>query len=422
MINMPVSMIKQKIIEKSSMNEEELDRKIKEKMDKLSGLISEEGAAHIIANELGIKLFEVSGKLQVQNILAGMRNVEVSGKVIRKYELRQFSTEKRSGKVASFLIADETGLIRVVLWNDQTDFFEKFSEGDTVRIKGGYVRDNNGRKELHLREDSKLEINPKGVKIADTSRSFKPIDAARKAIKDLAVEDQNVEVLATVVQVFDPKYFELCPECNKRVRLRDNGFVCEAHGKVEPRYSYVINAFLDDGSDNIRAVFWRDQVQKLLGKTHEELMAFKDKPTDLEPVKTDLLGNIIKVVGRIKKNETFDRLELIGTDLFKDINPDEEIEKLKKEYERAVEEQPELPKVVKEEVKQTFKTSKSKKQTELEQTDIYEGTKEEVEEIEKAVEPKKNVKEEEYNEETLSIDDLEDLEDDEDEDQDDEEE
>ena len=352
MISMPLSQIKQKIIEKSSLSEEELDSKIKEKMDKLSGLISEEGAAHIIANELGIKIFEaISGKLQVQNILAGMRNVDVTGKVVRKYEVREFSTEKRTGKVASFLIADETGIIRVVLWNDQTDLFEKFNEGDIVKITGAYARENMNRKELHLRDDSKLEVNPKGVTITAAASTSEATAAVRKTIKELTENDQNVEVLATIVQLFDPKYFELCPECNKRVRLRDDAFMCEKHGKVEPNFSYVMNCFLDDGSDNIRAVFWRDQVQKLMGKTHEELLAFKDKLPELEPVKTDLLGNIVKVTGRIKKNETFDRLELVSTDIFKDVNPNEELEKLKKESEKAVEEQPEMPKVVKEEIK-----------------------------------------------------------------------
>ncbi|MFH1506287.1 MAG: OB-fold nucleic acid binding domain-containing protein [archaeon] len=404
---MPLPQIKEKIIKNGSLSAAELDSKIKQKMDKLAGLISEEGAAHILANELGIKLFEVSGKLQVQNILAGMHNVEVCGKVVRKYELREFSTEKRSGKVASFLIADETGLIRVVLWNDQTDLFNEFNEGDTIRIKGAYVRENNDRKELHLREESKLEVNPKGVKIKAGPSASDVVEAVRKQIKDLAAEDQNVEVLATVVQIFDPNFFELCPECNKRVRLRENAFECEKHGKVEPKFSYVMNTFLDDGTDNVRAVFWRDQVQKLLGKTHEELLEMKDKPSELEPAKTDLLGNIIKVTGRMKKNETFDRLELVSTDVFRDINPDEEIAKLKAESEKAIEDQPEVPKVVKEEIKETLKPVKGRTEAKAEQTDIYEGTDKEVKEV------KKKMAEDAVDltpkEETLSIDDLEDL-------------
>jgi len=415
MISMPLSQIKQKIIEKSSLSEEELDSKIKEKMDKLSGLISEEGAAHIIANELGIKIFEaISGKLQVQNILAGMRNVDVTGKVVRKYEVREFSTEKRTGKVASFLIADETGIIRVVLWNDQTDLFEKFNEGDIVKITGAYARENMNRKELHLRDDSKLEVNPKGVTITAAASTSEATAAVRKTIKELTENDQNVEVLATIVQLFDPKYFELCPECNKRVRLRDDAFMCEKHGKVEPNFSYVMNCFLDDGSDNIRAVFWRDQVQKLMGKTHEELLAFKDKLPELEPVKTDLLGNIVKVTGRIKKNETFDRLELVSTDIFKDVNPNEELEKLKKESEKAVEEQPEMPKVVKEEIKETLAPVEGKTTVETEQTDVYEATKEEVKQVENAFDKKSTETDEDddkVDEETISLDDLEDLDD-----------
>ena len=69
MIKIHLSQIIEKIKEKSALTEEEINSRIKQKMEQLSGLISEEGAAHIIANELGIKLFEaVSGKLQIKNI------------------------------------------------------------------------------------------------------------------------------------------------------------------------------------------------------------------------------------------------------------------------------------------------------------------------------------------------------------------
>jgi len=38
--------------------EAEIKGKISEKVQQLYGLVSEEGAAHIIANEYGIKIFE----------------------------------------------------------------------------------------------------------------------------------------------------------------------------------------------------------------------------------------------------------------------------------------------------------------------------------------------------------------------------
>ena len=87
MIKLPLSDIISKIKQKSQLSEQEINAKIDKKLDQLSGLISKEGAAHIIANELGIKLFEeTSGRLQIKNILAGMRNVETLGKIQRLFD------------------------------------------------------------------------------------------------------------------------------------------------------------------------------------------------------------------------------------------------------------------------------------------------------------------------------------------------
>ena len=104
-------------IKEKGVSEEEIQTRIKQKLDQLSGLISKEGAAQIIANELGVKIFRDVGKLKVKEIRAGMRDIEVDGKVINLFEVRSFKNEKREGKVASFILGDEGGQIRVVLWD-----------------------------------------------------------------------------------------------------------------------------------------------------------------------------------------------------------------------------------------------------------------------------------------------------------------
>ena len=83
MIKIPKDMIISKIKEKTKLTDAQLQTKVKDKLDQLSGLISEEGALHIIANELGVKILEDPGKLQIKNVLAGMRNVEITGKVMK---------------------------------------------------------------------------------------------------------------------------------------------------------------------------------------------------------------------------------------------------------------------------------------------------------------------------------------------------
>ena len=88
MLKVPKDMLIEKIKEKSGLTDKEIETRVKDKLDQLSGLISEEGALHILANELGIKIFDDPGKLQIKNVLAGMRNVELIGKVIKIYEVR----------------------------------------------------------------------------------------------------------------------------------------------------------------------------------------------------------------------------------------------------------------------------------------------------------------------------------------------
>jgi len=333
MIKMPYNDILEKIQEKSGLTQEEIKEKIDGKLKQLSGLISREGAAHIVANELGVKLFSsLGGKLQIKNILSGMRSVEVVGKVISVFELREFNSKGRSGKVASFIIGDETGTIRVVMWGDQAENIAKLKENMIVRIANGYVRESQNIKEIHLNNMGKLIINPEGETIGEVKETS---SGKRKKINELNENDSNVEILGTIVQVFDPRFFEICPECNRRAKLQEDGFVCETHGSITPNYSFVLNLFLDDGTDNIRTVCFRNQALKLLNKTHEQMLEYKDNPEKFEELKTELLGNIVKFVGRTTKNEMFDRLEFISQLVFPNPNPDEEIKALTREFEEA---------------------------------------------------------------------------------------
>jgi len=323
MIRIPYEQLIEKIKSESSLTEAEIEARIKEKLDQLSGLISKEGAAHIIANQLGIRVLEqTSGKLQIKNILSGMRDVEVTGKVMQVYETREFKTEKREGKVGSFVLADETGSIRVVLWNDTADKLKSISEGSVARIQGGYVRERNNGIEIHMNDRGKISIE-QGEKVN--------VKSIEKKISELK-EGEEAEIFGTIVQAFGINFFEVCPGCGKRTKQANNGFACEKHGAIEPDYSYVLNAFLDDGTDSIRAVFFRNQLQQLLNKTKEQILAFKDSPELFEQEKHLFLGSTIKVAGRTINNAGFGRTELIA----QRVNTSPDIEKEKKVIEEEI--------------------------------------------------------------------------------------
>jgi len=330
LIKVPKEMIISKIKEKTGLSDKELEVKVKDKLDQLSGLISEDGALHIIANELGVKVLDsTGGKLQVKNVLAGMRNVTLNAKVIKIYDVREFVRNDKKGKVGNFLVGDETGVIRIVAWNDKTDLLSKLKEGDLVEIDNGYSRENQGKPEVHLGDKSQVKINSSDAKDIDV----KPMTNQRKKISDLLETEANVEIMGTIVQVFDPRFFSVDPESGKRAVEKDGSFYVGDQQISTIDYSYVTNVFLDDGTENVRVVLWKNQTQNLFGMSHEEIL--KNKDTGFEEKKNDLLGQIVKFVGRTNKNEMFDRVEFIAN--FVDTNPDTaaEIKRLESEVNDA---------------------------------------------------------------------------------------
>ena len=327
MLKIPYEEIVLKINQNTGMPVSEIEERVEKKLKQLSGLISKEGAAHIVANELGVKIFEpLSGKLQIKNILNGMRDVETVGKGLQVYDVREFSTETRSGKVASMLIGDETGTIRVVMWGTQADHAANLGQGFIVKVIGGYVRENNGRKEIHLNDRSQLIINPKGEIVNAVAEEAK--NGTRKEIKQLAENDSDVELLGTIVQVFDIRFYEVCPKCGKRAKPSVDLFVCSEHGNVIPAYAYVLNAVLDDGTETIRCVFFRNQVERLLNLNQEQLLKFKSEPAEFEAMKNNLLGTIVKLNGRTNKNSMFNRLEFITQQVDINPNPEEQMKRM----------------------------------------------------------------------------------------------
>ncbi|MBU2639192.1 MAG: DUF2240 family protein [Nanoarchaeota archaeon] len=302
-------------IKEKGLEQGEIERKIKEKMSQLSGLISKEGAAQIIANELGIKIFREVGKIKIGEVRAGMRDIEIDGKVVNVYDVREFKTEKRQGKVASFMMADETGQMRIVLWDEgQIKRVEtnEIKEGVILKIKNTYCRNNNGFKEIHLNARSEIILNPPNVEIGEVKTNNVVFEFKPKKISELNENDRNVILRGTIVQLFDPRFYEVCGQCGKRVVMENGNFKCVDHGEVNVNYAAVLNFFLDDGTENIRVVCFRNVAADVLGISEEELGKLKDSPQDFENLKNNILGKQLEVSGRGTMNEMFNRLEFIG--------------------------------------------------------------------------------------------------------------
>ena len=252
----------EKISKASGLEKAEIERRVEAKRAKLSGLISREGAAQVVAAELGIS-FD-NEKVKLDELISGMRKANVVAKILKIFPARTFSKNGKEGKVANMIVADDTSNIKVVLWDtNHIDLIEKGQIGEetVIEILNASVRGN----ELHLGSFSELKPSSEIIENVKTGKMFK-----EKEIHDFKLSD-NASTRAFVVQAFEPKWFNVCPECKQKVALEGEQYVCAEHGKISSEKRGLMNLVLDDGTETMRAVMFHD-VMKEFGDNRENLI------------------------------------------------------------------------------------------------------------------------------------------------------
>ena len=287
-----------RIAKSSGIDAAEIDKRVEAKRTKLSGLISKEGAAQIVAAELGIS-FE-NEIYKIAELKEGMKRANVIGKITRVFPVREFNKNGRQGRVLNFLLGDETSNIRTVMWDsNHISLIEKgnLSEGDVVDISGAAIK--NG--ELHLSGFSDIKKSKEKLKEVKTTTTLE-----FGKLKDVR-EGNAMKIRGIIVQSFEPRYFE---------------------SKQKPgEKGALLNMVIDDGSENIRAVLFGENIKKLLKVTDEELFSF-DAVNEKVPA---LLGEEKIFSGLFRMNSFTNSVEMSVNDVL-DIN----VEELIKQFESKV--------------------------------------------------------------------------------------
>ncbi len=308
--------ITNKIAEQTGLENTLIQGKIEEKKAELSGLISAEGAAHLVARDLGIDLLKrVNRRLEIKNIVPGMRSVEIVARIAKIYPVREFERNGNKGRVSNIILWDPTGTVRISLWNDEIKITDALKEGDAVKVFGYSKEDNRGGAELRLGNRGKLEKTDTDLPPVEEIK----IQERQSNLSELR-EGSNTKIRGAIVQIFesDP-FYEICPQCGIRVRANENKFFCDEHQYVTPDYSMVISGVIDDGSMSMRVVFFRETAEKLLGvSVKDALNLAKERMNRTAPIIENsgkLLGREFIFSGRVKKNAMFDRIEMIVSDV-----------------------------------------------------------------------------------------------------------
>jgi ssDNA-binding replication factor A large subunit len=235
--------IEQILSRRPEVSREKILERLKKKKRKTGGLITDEILLRTIAAEFDVEIPSEASvpTLSSGDLVLGLNDVTVVGRVVAVFPSKTFEG-KRSGKVASLIIADKDGILRIVLWNDKATFTDsgKVKVGQIIRFSHGYTREGYGGKvELHLGDRSEIQINPRDVKASD----YPTISRFVTKIAEVTPRYKNkkVNIVGIVEEVFPLSTFE----------RKDS-----SSGKV-------MRFVLTDETGKISVVVWNEKVDEL---------------------------------------------------------------------------------------------------------------------------------------------------------------
>jgi replication factor A1 len=158
------AIVNQILASRSDLNRKRIMEIIEEKKRDAGDFLTDETAARIVASELGVKVVKKSFrlKIKIQDLVSGLNDVTVTGQVRAVYPPRTFTRRDwTEGKLANIVVSDESGSLRVVLWDNKVELVKKLTlqQDQRIKISHGYVREGrNGKPELHLGERGSIKV------------------------------------------------------------------------------------------------------------------------------------------------------------------------------------------------------------------------------------------------------------------------
>ena len=95
--------------------------------------------------------------MKIRDLRNGMKRVSVEAKVVEKSDPREVLSrfKDETHKVATAIIADETGTIKLTLWNEQIN---QVNVDNTVKVENGYVTSFKGEIQLNIGRYGKFTV------------------------------------------------------------------------------------------------------------------------------------------------------------------------------------------------------------------------------------------------------------------------
>ncbi len=238
----------EQIAEKSQKQSGEIRRLVEEKKKRFSGILTDSGAAFMVAKDLGIDLgLESVKRMHVSQLKAGMQNVDLLVRAMQVFSPKLFEKNGRSGKLCNLVVADSTGEIRLTVWHDDVRklAMEHVQRGSVLLLRNCYVKSFNEKLQISLASNGRMEVNPKNVLFADLPEA----KTALSKVSGLQEGMNDANVVARVIRLFPVTLFE-----------------------KEQRKGRVMNFLIGDETGITRATAWNDLVNEVQALKENDLV------------------------------------------------------------------------------------------------------------------------------------------------------
>ena len=284
--------------------------------------LSEEQASAMFIPELATLEKAIYDYKKIEDLDEDEEDTVIVGRVIELNEIRNFDRDNGdTGSVSNIEIADDTGSIRVVLWDNDAKM--DLEMGQPLKLQ-------NPR--LSLDMDNRLQatvsggttvLEPSEKELEDLPSQDELMESifVAKSIESLTEDDTNVHITATIKEVFPDKILlKKCPNCRESVEESEDEYICDNCGHTfdEPKYTLMIPTRVEDDTGEISVTFFGNLAEELIDMSQEEVVSLiEDEALGIEDKIEDLVNMTIEIIANVSFNEYSEEYRLNPKKLLK---------------------------------------------------------------------------------------------------------
>lgn len=265
--------------------------------------LSEEQASAMFIPELSTLEKALYDYKKISDVDEDEEDTIIIGRVIELNDITHFERDNGdTGSVRNIEIADDTGSIKVVLWNDDANM--DLEIGMPMKLQNPRISlgMDNRIEAVVGRGTTVLEPSESEIDNLPTYEELKEAIYVSKTIESLSEDDTNVCITGKITEVFDNKIIlKKCPNCKANVEQTIEENVCDncGHAFDEPIYTLMIPTKIEDETGEIQATFFGKLAEELIEMKTEDIVEIDDDGYGIEDKLQDLNGLTVEIIANV---------------------------------------------------------------------------------------------------------------------------